>query len=236
MEKAIEKLSTAPPPAYRTTESKPFLPPEILDQIWRTTIGLTRPRIVDIRCESKMDGLTSSCCIPPLLHVYSRSRSLALEHWPLCFPSLDHCNGKTESKIFFNYDQDTLFFPQEFVDICQFCDIVCKEERLKIRSVAWDLQVLSVMFNGAKFWRTLSWEFDKALCFAFVLREDECVWQRQGKIIIFTPARDPREGKRIEEWRERAFVEVCLAIPLGEFLKRGWMLLEEEHSRHPHAS
>jgi hypothetical protein len=200
MDKEMEKLSITPSPSYNSTEVEAEekeggqrLPNEILDHIWLATIACTGPRIVDIRCESKMDGLTSSCKIPPLLHTCSRARALALTRWPLCFPSQNQA-GNTAAKIFFDYTSDTLFFTQEFVDIVHFSQIVSKAECLLIRSVAFDLRVLSSMFLGAKFARTVIQEFEKDVRVAFVVREgkgEERVWDRGGKMVQLFPVRDP---------------------------------------------
>ncbi|PMD40383.1 hypothetical protein L207DRAFT_511878 [Hyaloscypha variabilis F] len=193
-----------------TNNPKPRLPTELLDKIWDATICCTGPRIVDLRCESKMDGLTSSCRIPPLLHTCSRSRQLALQRWKLCFPSLDE-NGQEDAKVFFDYEQDTLFFTQEFVDICQFAMIVSREERMRIRSVAFDFTVVTTMFNGVKFGRTLVQELHADVRLAFVLREgreDEQAWGREGKIVSFFPVRKPRDVMDYEDkQREIRFVE-----------------------------
>jgi hypothetical protein len=196
-----------------------------------------------------VDGLTSSCKIPPLLHTCSRARELALQRWRLCFPITSELEGKPgseeddgrrEAKIFFDYESDTLFFTQEFVDICQFSDMVSELERFKIRSVAWDLNVLSVMFDGAKFYRTLSREFDKNIRFTFVLRCHEVVWGRKGKMIGFSPASDPRASERWrrEEWRECAFLEACFSFSCNiENFEReiDRPLLKKRHGCHPPA-
>jgi hypothetical protein len=202
MEREIANPSLSPPPSHGIAigteivkaEEIQRLPNEILDHIWLATIACTSPRIVDIRSESKMDGLTSSCKIPPLLHTCSRARSHALTRWPLCFPSQNEA-GITEAKIFFDYSSDTLFFTQEFVDIVHFSQIVSKAECLLIRSVAFDLRVLSSMFLGAKFARAVIQTFEKDVRVAFVVREgkeEERVWARGGKMVSLFPTRDPR--------------------------------------------
>ncbi|KAE9373090.1 hypothetical protein N431DRAFT_225255 [Stipitochalara longipes BDJ] len=202
MEDSLAALSLTPSTRNKSaSNSKPYLPSELLDQIWQATIQCTGPRIVDLRSESKMDGFTSSCRIPPLLHTCSRSRQLALQRWKLCFPSLDE-SGHEDAKVFFDYEQDTLFFTQEFADICHFADVVSREERMKIRSVAVDLKVAASVFGptfgGVKFGQSAIYDFDAGIRLAFVLREgreNEQAWARGGKMISFFPAREPREGQ-----------------------------------------
>jgi hypothetical protein len=163
-----------------------------------------------------VDGLTSSCKVSPLLHTCSRSGTLALQRWKLCFPITSDIelpktaekNERHEAKIFFDYKEDTLFFTQSFIDIFQFVQIECQEERMKIHSLAWDLTVLSSMFQRDKSHDTLLGEFDQQVRMAFILGEHEPARGRRGKMICFKPAKDPwdkvrRIGGMLSERRDR---------------------------------
>lgn len=69
----------------RRNNDEAIFPLEILEEIWAHTLAFTALRIVDIRCLSARSGLTSSCPVPSLLHVYRYTRRIALQRWKLSF-------------------------------------------------------------------------------------------------------------------------------------------------------
>ncbi len=80
-----------------------------------------------------------------------------------------------------------------------------------MESVAFDLRVLSNMFSGQEFARTVVGELELAVRIAFVViegrREDKKVSRRGGKMISLVPERDPR-GVTAREEKVSRFLEV----------------------------
>jgi hypothetical protein len=160
-----------------------------MDLIWHRIVASVAPRIVDIRYKSAEDGFTSSCGVPSILHVCSRSRELALKRWPLSFA----IKGMAP-KIFFDCERDTLYFGQEFIDVPRFAKMVDRKETTGVRSIAFDMQALceSELFGGTDFGRTMATRFHRDVRNALVLRgEEQSIYGREGKMLSFVPAKDP---------------------------------------------
>lgn len=128
------------------------------------------------------------------MRVCSRARELALQtRWPLSF-AVKVEGGDREPKIVFDFEQDTLYFGREFIDVPLFAKMVNRKETMRVRSMAFDMQALceSGLFSGTHFGRTMATKFHRDVRNALVLRgEEHSIYGRQGRMLSFVPAKDP---------------------------------------------
>lgn len=115
--------------------------------IWQSAINSVRPRIVEVKenielaprsCRSKYGGkkqFVSACPIPGVLHACRASRSLALRRWCLCFAA-----RYQEPKIFFDLEEDFLYFGRDFDNIRNFADAVDFEDRQATQLLAFHIR------------------------------------------------------------------------------------------------
>jgi hypothetical protein len=115
--------------------------------IWQAAIYSVRPRIVEVKenielaprsCRSKYGGkrqFVSSCPIPGVLHACRASRSLALRRWRLCFAA-----RYQEPKIFFDLEDDFLYFGRDFYNIKDFADAVDFKDRQATQLLAFHIK------------------------------------------------------------------------------------------------
>jgi hypothetical protein len=116
--------------------------------IWETAINSVRPRVVEVieniekaprSCRSKYGGkrqFVSTCPIPGVLHACRTSRSLALRRWRLCFAA--RYQGP---KIFFDLENDFLYFGRDFDNIRNFADAVDFEDRQATQMLGFHLRM-----------------------------------------------------------------------------------------------
>ena len=129
--------------------SDPQFPAEIKDLIWSFAIKAIPPRTVEITSNPKsplsLHSWISTAPLPALLHTCSRSRSLAQKYYPLSFSSSQNTfsNG-----IYFNFQKDTLYFGKEFNFAVDFIRDVGKEERGKVRRLAFGLAQQTELDEG----------------------------------------------------------------------------------------
>jgi hypothetical protein len=132
--------------------SSPHFPVEVQDLCWQHAINSAASRTVTIRYTppkttnySNTSLYTSASPIPALLHACSRSRALALKRWRLAFAY------QTEvPKVFFDFQNDNLFFGRHFVNMGLFHTDDRKEVkrvalsfRVQVREVRGDLSMAS---------------------------------------------------------------------------------------------
>jgi hypothetical protein len=134
--------------APSTFTSFPRLPPEVQNMIWQIAIDSVRPRVVEVKenielaprsCRSKYGGkrqFISTCPIPGVLHACRASRSLALRRWRLCFAA-----RYQEPKIFFDLEEDFLYFGRDFDNIRNFADAVDFKDRQATQLLAFHLRL-----------------------------------------------------------------------------------------------
>jgi hypothetical protein len=129
--------------------SDPRFPAEIKDLIWLFAINTIPPRTVEITGNPKSPlGVHSwipTAPLPALLHTCSRSRHLTQQHYPLSFSSSQttFSNG-----IYFNFQKDTLYFGKEFNFTVDFIQEVGKEERGKVKRLAFGLEQQTELSQG----------------------------------------------------------------------------------------
>jgi hypothetical protein len=122
------------------------LPLEIRLKIWSMTAG--KRRLILIRTSNNRLGFNSPAPVPASLHVCSESRQVALKIYKLSFGS--RTDG-FKSRVFFNFDQDTLYFggyrdetlnyPQTCVGV--FGTDIAEQERDQIQSLVVDVNTAS---------------------------------------------------------------------------------------------
>ncbi|KAE9380302.1 hypothetical protein N431DRAFT_395026 [Stipitochalara longipes BDJ] len=118
------------------------LPLELRLKIWKMTIE--ERRLVPIRTSKDRLGFNSPTPIPAALHVCSESREVALKTYKLSFGSR---TDSFKARIFFNFDQDTLYFRSErdrnsnlpHTCIGVFGTGINEQERNRIQSVVIDI-------------------------------------------------------------------------------------------------
>jgi hypothetical protein len=122
-----------PPPTKRVyrlrdrkarSSSKEFksfskLPKEIQMRIWEMT--MEDGRIVTVGTAFGKEGLLSLDPVPSALHVCADSRAVGLKHCALHFAATQWSRCSDEettpllpAQIYFNFDRDTLYFPQDW--------------------------------------------------------------------------------------------------------------------------
>jgi hypothetical protein len=83
---------------------------------------------------------TSACALPTLLHVNSEARAVALRRYELAF-----ANATYPARIYFDFERDTLYFPEysfdngSVADVRPFQDAISAAERARVRRVAIDV-------------------------------------------------------------------------------------------------
>lgn len=128
------------------------LPEELKSIIWKYAIDAVGPRVIKFHLvffKTVYDNTgqpvylyenRSRSPIPEVLHVCPTSRQLALKRWRLSFSV-----SGTPAEIFFDFDQDILWWEQEMMGIWTAVTL-SQEERDAVRRVAWSFDPI---FSGS---------------------------------------------------------------------------------------
>jgi hypothetical protein len=120
------------------------------------------PRIVVIQtvkepgkfATSENRGFMSPSPVPAILHVCSESRQVALEKYILCFPAngyWQHSSSQHPARIFFNFNQDTLYFRGEEgpygsdFSFREFTRQISNGDMKKVQSIGFDLKTSGLL-------------------------------------------------------------------------------------------
>jgi hypothetical protein len=121
-----------------------LLPQELQNMIWQTAINSVKPCIVEVQQSIlpstrrstylQKPQFTSPCPVPGVLQACQASRYLALRRWKLSFAA----RGQ-DPKIFFDFNNDTLFLGTTVADMRYFVNNINRADREATQKLAFRL-------------------------------------------------------------------------------------------------